>query len=268
MTLSICAIVAVHNEATHLRRVLSELDEQDVDVAVIDHGSEDGATDVIDEFRHRVVAWQWRPYSGEFSLSDQLEWKREVIDGLSHDWVVHQDADERFGHADSTSSLRAAIEQEAAEGYTIVDFNEFVFLPRPGSRGRSADFIDRLYGYYFFRPGPNRLNRAWRRDLEVSWGSSGGHRLTGGRGNCSPVRHELRHFIGMSEEHLQQKYASRQFSQRDLKNGWHRNRIGLNPLQLAVPEQARWLIPWNEGHMPLRTDLPVGKHYWQWASLA
>lgn len=268
MTLSICAVIAARNEAIHLRRLLPELNDQNIDVAIIDHGSEDGTAEVIDQFRHRVVACQWRPFSGEFSLSDQLEWKRQMIAGLSHDWVVHQDADESLRHVDSRSSLRAAIEQASADGYTVIDFNEFVFLPRPGSLGKPADFIDHLHGYYFFQPELNRLNRAWRRAMNVDWGNSGGHRLMGPGYHCSPIRHELRHYIGMSEEYLQQKYGARRFSQRDLESGWHGNRIGLEPLQLRVPSQARWLIPWRGELIPLRTDLLVRKHYWQWSSLA
>ncbi len=264
MTLSICTVIATRNESAHLRRVLSELDRQDIDAAVIDHGSEDDTAAVIEEFSHRVVARMYRPFFGEFSLLDQLDWKREVIAGLGHDWVVHQDADESLGHADSESSLRSAIEQAEAGGCTVVDFNEFVFLPQPGSLGRSSDFMDRLHGYYFFQPAPNRLNRAWRRTAQISWDGSGGHRLTGLGYRCSQIRHELRHYIGMSEEHLQQKYSTRRFSQKDLEQGWHRKRIGLDLLQLKVPERGRWLIPWGSGHAPLRTDLPVATHYWQW----
>lgn len=264
MTLSICAVIAARNEAIHLRRALSELDGQDIDVAVIDHGSADDTADVIDEFRQRVVVRQWRPYSGEFSLSDQLAWKREIISRLRHDWVVHQDADESLGHSDSESSLRTAIEQASTEGFTVVDFNEFVFLPKPGSVGSPADFMDELHGYYFFQPASNRLNRAWKRTAEVGWDNSGGHRLVGPGYRCHPTRHELRHYMGMSEEHLQDKYGSRRFSEADLRSGWHGNRVGLDPSQLRVPGRARWLIPWNGGQAPLRTDMPVGKHYWQW----
>ena len=149
-------------------------------------------------------------------------------------------------------------------GYTVVDFNEFVFLPRPESVGEPEDFRERLHGYYFFAPGNNRLNRAWKRDSGVDWGSSGGHRLSGEGYRCSPVRHELRHYIGLSEEHLRRKYSTRRFSRRDIEHGWHGNRVGIDPLQLKVPNIARWLIPWDGDSGPLRTDMPVGKHYWQW----
>lgn len=265
MAISICAVVAARNEGIHLRRVLSELGDQGIDVAVIDHGSEDETAEIVEEFRECVVSYQYREFSGEFSLSDQLNWKRELIAGLRHDWFVHQDADESLRHANSVSSLRDAIEQASSEGYNTIDFNEFVFLPYPKSKGCPPDFISRLYGYYFFQPNmPSRLNRAWKRCEGLEGLSSGGHRVVGPARRCSPIKHELRHYIGMSEEHLQKKYGARRFSADELNRGWHRNRVGLSPSQLSVPEESSGLIKWGDGHVPLRTDLPVRGHYWSW----
>ena len=268
MNLSICAVIAVRNEAAHLRRALAELDTQGIDAVVIDHGSEDDVTDVIAAYRHRIVSHQRRGFSGEFSLSEQLSWKQQAIAGLRHDWVVHQDADENLRHADSISTLRSAIEQADDDGHTAVDFNEFVFLPRPGSRGKPTDFLGMLHGYYLHRPGPSRLHRAWKRSARLEWGNSGGHRLTGPDLRLAPILHEMRHYIGMSEQHIQEKYETRRFNAGELAQGWHGNRVGLSRDQLRIPAGAKWMIPWRDGCERLRADLPVDRHYWHWAELA
>jgi glycosyltransferase involved in cell wall biosynthesis len=265
MPVSICAVIATRNEAHHLRRVLAELDAQDIDVALLDHGSEDDTGDVLGGFRHRIVLHQRRDFAGEFSIGWQLRWKSEAIAALAHDWVVNHDSDESLRHADSRGALRAAVEQAEAGGHTALDFDEFVFLPKPGSRGRPTDFLAHVHGYYFFAPMPNRLNRAWRHHAGLHWDdTSGGHRLAGANLRCAPVRHQLRHYIGTSEEHLQDKYLSRRVADSDLQRGWQRNRMGLTASDLCIPASAPWLLPWAGDDEPLRTDLPAAKHYWHW----
>jgi glycosyltransferase involved in cell wall biosynthesis len=265
MPVSICAVIATRNEAHHLRRVLAELDAQDIDVALLDHGSEDDTGDVLGGFRHRIVLHQRRDFAGEFSIGWQWRWKSEAIAALAHDWVVNHDSDESLRHADSRGSLRAAVEQAEAGGHTALDFDEFVFLPKPGSRGRPADFLAHVHGYYFFAPMPNRLNRAWRHHAGLHWDdTSGGHRLAGANLRCAPVRHQLRHYIGTSEEHLQDKYLSRRVADSDLQRGWQRNRMGLTASDVCIAASAPWLLPWAGDDVPLRTDLPAAKNYWHW----
>jgi glycosyltransferase involved in cell wall biosynthesis len=265
MPVSICAVITTRNEALHLRRVLAELDAQDIDVALLDHGSEDDTGEVLAAFRHRVVLHQRREFEGEFSIGWQLRWKAEAIAALAHDWVVNHDSDESLRHADSRATLRTAIEQADASGHTALDFNEFVFLPPPGSRGRPTDFLANVHGYYFHAPMPDRLHRAWRLHAGLQWDdSSGGHRLSGPELRCAPQQHQLRHYIGMSEQHLQDKYVQRRVADSDLQRGWQTNRMGLSARDLCIPSTAPWLLPWRGDDAPLRTDVPASKHYWHW----
>ena len=132
-TLTICAIIAVRDEYQYLKILLPELARQAIDVAIVDNDSTDDSHQLYRQYRHHpVISVDRLPFRGAFSLSDQLEKKHEVCNRLGHDWIVHHDADEILEHRRASRTLRDAIEEADVLGYDIINFEEFVFLPRPG----------------------------------------------------------------------------------------------------------------------------------------
>jgi len=92
---NICAIVCVRNEKRYLAGLIAHLRAQGVDIVFIDNESTDGSREIIDRYLGTdVLSVHNLPYHGAFSLSDQLQAKAEVEQGLTHDWVMHVDADE------------------------------------------------------------------------------------------------------------------------------------------------------------------------------
>jgi len=265
-TLSICALLAVRNEAHYLRHLLPRLAGESIDVVLIDNGSnDDSAALYARHMGNPILQVVNLPYRGHFSLSEQLGIKQQVQDRLPHDWILHHDADEILEHRESGKSLRDAIEEADAAGANALNFEEFVFLPEPGAPTPPLADYSRHLRYYFFAPQSNRLNRAWKRRTPLSNHQSGGHCLAGDQLRLFPQNHILRHFIVLSQAHALEKYLHRTFDPRDLGYQWHGNRLSFTSDNLRIPRASPYLhtLPAPDSKAFVRTA-PASKHFWEW----
>lgn len=264
--ISICAVIAVRNEAAYLPVLLPLLAAQQIDVAILDHESTDGSRDLYAGYMGRpIISVQDLTYEGVYSQTQQLEAKQSLYSTLSHDWVVHHDADEVMEGDRPGCGLRDAICDADKNGFDAINFDEFVFLPSPGQDCAGKDYVENIRRYYFFEPAKNRLNRAWRRKLPVSNIFSGGHLLTERVAAFFPRNMPLRHYIALSEEHAIRKYVNRRFGDHELQRGWHANRVGLTKEKLAFPVRSEFLFTHEpDGFIPFRKDRPTRLHYWSW----
>ncbi len=263
---SICAVITVRNEFQYLRILLPVLAQQGIEVIIIDNGSTDNSTELYAQFmNYPIIKIKSLPYKGYFSVTDHLAAKDKVIRRLSHDWIIHHDADEIFEHYKPGLSVRDAIQEADDMGFTVLNFEEFVFLPEPGSDYTNKDYYQDILRYYYFEPLKNRLNRAWKRSAKCKYKGSGGHSLTEGIIRISPENHILRHYVALSEDHVKTKYLNRQFDKKDLKKRWHGNRRNISEEDLKLPDN-------NEFIFNLKTydskdfckKKPLAKHFWQW----
>lgn len=265
---SICALIAARNERPYLQVLLPRLAAQGIDVAILDHGSSDGSHALYEQLRGApVVAVEPLADTGVFSLSAQMLAKQQLAACLPHRWLVHHDADELLHHRDGRSSLRQCIEEAEGEGANALNFEEFVFLPEPGSQQPSANHIEQHRLYYYFLKGENRLNRAFRRELNGCNAASGGHVLGGEGVQLARTTHVLRHYIALSEAHIQLKYATRRFCPEELAAGWHRKRLAIPPEQLRIPARSPYLFTLPAAdHPELNRSCPAHEHYWLWSA--
>ncbi len=264
--LSICAIIAVRNEYPYLKILLPYLAAQDIDVVIIDHGSNDGSERLFKEFKDNpVIRLEQVPYSGFFSLSDQLSIKAKIISEVDHDWIIHHDADEIMEHSRPGSSLRDAIFEAEEYGSNVINFDEFVFLPEKHGDYFHRDYYRELLRYYFYEPHGNRLNRVWKRDCRFKNLTTGGHIIKGEGVKVFPGNHILRHYIVLSERHAKSKYLNRTFDEKDSEYGWHRNRIGILESNLGMPGEHEFLYSLeNNISKSFYKGNPAGKHFWDW----
>ncbi|TSJ60885.1 glycosyltransferase family 2 protein [Starkeya sp. 3C] len=259
------AVVCVRNEAVHMRRCLRDLIGDGLDVFLIDNDSTDGSTEIASEFLgHGLLGIERIPWTGAFSLSDQLRAKRRIIADADHDWIVHTDADEWLCSPVEGQSLLGGIREADAAGYTCINFHEIVFVPLPGDDFLADDYASRMSTYYFFQPVYPRLNRAWKRTADIDSSRSSGHRLAGDGLRLYPQDFFLRHYIALSEGHARSKYVGRKFSDEDIAKGWHDNRRIITAENLHV-KQMPGLMRTPE---PLRhrfdLSTPLKTHFWQW----
>jgi glycosyltransferase involved in cell wall biosynthesis len=138
--ISAVAILCTRNEELHIRRCLTCLIDEGLDIVMIDNDSSDHTRAYAANFFGHGLLWIERlPWRGAFSLSDQLASKAAVIREVSHDWIVHVDADEWLMSPTSGQTLRDAITVADASGANCLNFNEFVLVP---PRGEAAELHD------------------------------------------------------------------------------------------------------------------------------
>jgi hypothetical protein len=259
------AIVCVRNEEIHIEAALRDLIDEGLEVVMIDHDSTDRSALLAERFVGRgLLAIERLPWTGEFSIAEQLAAKARIIEGSDHDWIVHADADEWLSASEPGKTLLEGLCEADAEGYNAVHFNEFVFVPRPHEDLYAPDYRRRSTRYYFFRPRYPYLLRAWKHRSDLDNRHFGGHLLSG------PVRpyprdFPLRHYIVLNEEHARRKYVGRPFARDEVAEGFHNDRVLTTAENLRLPdhdERLRTLPHWSSKDFD--TSRPAAEHYWQW----
>lgn len=263
--MKVLAIVCIRNEAIHLRRCLRAYIDNGIDVALIDNGSTDGSLEIAEQFVGKgVITIEHIDWTGEFSLSTQLRVKEKIYKNSFYNWIVHADADEWLCSDKQCQTLFDGIAEADAQGYTVINFNEVVFVPLPGEDFFVEDYASHMRTYYFFQPSYPRLNRVWKRELLLDNKETGGHLLQGDGIRLFDRDFILRHYIALSEAHAVTKYVGRSFAGEDLAQGWHGNRrdITAQQLRLRPVKELRQLISPNRDDFDL--SAPLTTHFWQW----
>lgn len=254
------AIIMVHNGLDYLEHCIRHLHQQEIEVALVDHGSIDGTYEYCQDYLKPELCYLERiPHTGRFSLAEQLAIKAKIVDMLSTDWVIHQDVDECLEPPAHFDTLKAFLVSADALTFNVINFNEFVFLPYIESPEQS--FYDSLY-YYFFQPFSPRLMRAWRKDASLANHSSGGHLLRGDVRLCSETG-SLKHYIFTSQSHAYKKYQGRYFDQAELAKGWHSNRVNIPYEAMTFPSKEKLKKLTSTKDRIFDTTDPWIKHYWQ-----
>lgn len=263
--MKILAILCVRNEEAHLSRSLRDLAAEGVDVHLIDNGSTDSSLEIARSFLGRgVVAVDTLPWTGSFSLSEQLDKKNAIIGARTeYDWVIHIDADEWLCPPEGRGSLREQIIAADASGFNCINFHEIVFVPLAGDDFVGTDYTTMMNHYYFFQPSYPRLIRIWKRCDNLYWGNSGGHNLSGNI-RLFPRDLFLRHYIALSYTYASKKYVGRTFADVDLKRGWHGNRLNITQDMLHVKHFSPIFRMTDTKKNEFDLSRPVTKHFWEW----
>lgn len=260
------AVMCVADEEIHIQSALRDLIDEGLDVVLIDHDSGDRTVELAQPFLgHGLLSIERLPWTGSFSVTEQLEAKWRIIDQVDHDWIVHADADEWLSAPAAGQTLLDGLRTADAAGANAVHFNEFVFVPRPGEDVYAPDYRTRSWQYYFYRPQYPYLLRAWKHRSGLDNRAFGGHLLTG------PVRQypldfPMRHYIVLSEAHARRKYLGRAYAKREVSRGFHGDRIGLTRDDLRFPRagdpHVRMLAHWASKEFDVAD--PATEHFWHW----
>jgi glycosyltransferase involved in cell wall biosynthesis len=260
------AIVCARNEEVHITRCLRDLISGGVDVVLIDHESIDATVERAKDFLNRgLLSIERLAWAGEFSLTKQLEAKRQVIAQVPHDWVIHADADEWLVTPEPGQTLLEGIRAVEATGANAVNFEEFVFVPATGEGFYHEGYASAMRGYYFFAPSHPRLMRAWKRTAGFDNVAFGGHGLEGEGIRRYPRDFILRHYIVLSLPHAQSKYLGRKFAQEDLDRGWY-GRLEITSQNLNLPSrESLSYLPYPSSKAFSRAE-PRAEHFWLWST--
>jgi glycosyltransferase involved in cell wall biosynthesis len=264
MSLRAVAVLCARNEEDHMPYALADLIGEGIDVVLIDHDSTDSTVAIAREFLGRgLLGIERLPWTGRFSLGEQLEAKRRVIERLDHDWIVHVDADEWLSAPEEGQTLLEGLQAADAAGYNCVHFNEFVFVPQHGEDLSGTDYRRRLTRYYFFQPVYPFLLRAWKNRAGFDNREHAGHLLSADA--RWPERDfPMRHYIFLSEALAERKYLTRPFDQDEVARGWHRDKVRATKENLRFPNDERMYVLPDWRSKAFDASRPLKEHYWEW----
>jgi glycosyltransferase involved in cell wall biosynthesis len=223
----IVALLAARNEELYLERCLRHLVSQGIEVCVIDNESTDRTREIAEGFLGRGVCQiETYPFPGYQDLIGILKFKEKLAAAIDADWFIHHDADEIREAPPPFRTLRDAICAANAEGYTTINFDEFVFVPTtPEERFEGTDYVAEMRFYYYFARPKHRVN-AWKKTgAEINLSTSAGHQVQFAGSRLWPTPLILRHYIILSAAHGQRKYTTeRIYSEYEVVElGWRRN---------------------------------------------
>jgi glycosyltransferase involved in cell wall biosynthesis len=259
------AIVCARNEEHHIRSALRDLIDEGLDVVLIDHASSDRTVAIARQFLGRgLLSIEGLAWTGRFSLTAQLEAKSRAIERLDHDWIVHVDADEWLSGPDEGQTLIQGLREADAAGYNAINFNGYIFVPRPGENLEGTDFRRHSTRYYFFQPRYPFLVRAWKNGAGLDNRDFGGHLLSG-NARLYPRNFPMRHYIFLSEAGAERKYLDRVFDEAEVARGWHRNKLRATKESLRFPNDDHMFILPHWSSKQFDASTPFKEHYWEWA---
>ena len=264
---SAVAIVCARDESLHIRRCLRDLISDGIDVILIDHASSDDTVEKARVFLGRgLLSIERLEWTGAFSLDDQLDLKRRIIEQVPHDWVIHTDADEWLASPEPNQSLLEGIRIADSAGANCVNFDEFVFAPGDGEAFEYEWYSWAMRSYYFFQSTYPQLMRAWKRGAGLV-STTGGHIVEGSSVRLHSVDFILRHYIVLSLAHARSKYLSRKFAEPELARGWHRNRSIITADNLKLPSQEKLKQVSRPGAKNFSKADPMHTHFWEWSEV-
>jgi len=238
------ALLGIRNEALYLEKCLSHLQENGIRVCLIDNDSTDESMEIARAYQPGcVIGIERLPFKGVYDWVAMLRKKQELAAAIGADWYIHHDGDEIRQPPWPEMTLEQALAEVDARGYNAVNFDEFVFLPcsedLQGHEG--TDYVRAMRYYYYFAPSAMHRVNAWKNTGQpVDLVSSGGHQVKFSGRQIFPHNFVLRHYIGLSREHLIRKYTSRTYSRREVEErGWHGKRAFFQAGDLCLPERKQ-----------------------------
>ena len=235
----IVAIMTVRNEEAYLDMGIKHLIHQGVEVCIVDNGSTDRSSGIIEQYLGKgVIRYEKLPYPGFFDLTSILKNEERLASEIEADWFIRQDADEIREAPPGYGTLYDAIRKVDALGYNAINFDEFAFMPTDESESFiGKDFYEEMKYYCFIHPRSQHHIKAWKRHESIVRLEDGGHFATFEGRRVYPENFILRHYIGLSADCLKVKYCGRSFRVAEILMGWHGERAFIEADELHVPSK-------------------------------
>lgn len=226
---SVVAIMTAFNEDDIIEHSLQHLISQGIDVYLIDNWSTDRTFEKASHFLGKgVIGIEKFPSDGPsqyYQWGELLKRVVSIASTLSHDWIIHHDADEmRYGPFRNIS-LKQSFQIVDVLGYTAVDHCLLNF--HPIDNGYTSDISPENY-FRFFTFGASTdapQIKAWKnQNSSVQLAISGGHFVHFEGIRVFPFQFMIKHYRIRSDEHGRKKVFQDRKSRWDpteRQKGWH-----------------------------------------------
>jgi len=261
----ILAIILTRNEENYINYNLKHLIDQNIDVYLIDNSSTDRTCEIAKKYLGKgLVGIEKINFDGFFNFKKILEKKQSLAIELDYDWFLHIDADEIHDAPEEYTNLYEGILDVDRKGFNVINFEEFVFIPKNNNESfEGTDYTKKMKTYYFFEPRKQNLNRAWKKNNNIDLVSSGGHNIILPEKKVYPINFILKHYICLSYDYIVDKYTSgkRDHTPNERLLGWGNDRFGYTREDFILDKKIKELKVYNFDKRFDRTN-PRVHHYW------
>ncbi|MGL4237207.1 glycosyltransferase [Tabrizicola sp.] len=235
----VTAILAFRNAGATLAAALDHLESLGCAIIAIDHGSTDNSRAIAEARRAgcvaKIIDERW---TGFFDLQRQLALKQEVVASLPPGWVLHADADE-FIDPPEDQSLAECLAAADADGRIAFDCAEDLFVPLFEDEQHDPDTFTKTMTARVRMREHNRKQRLFRSDADLGlWWRTAGHTVTREPRKIADKTLMLRHYPGLSLDHLRSQYYARVFLPDNCARLWHSNRMAARLFDIVEPDPS------------------------------
>jgi glycosyltransferase involved in cell wall biosynthesis len=232
-TTTALAIMTVYNEADFVARSVEHLLAQGVDVHVVENWSDDGTAEIVEALSqaHPNVTFERfppaRPERHTYEWALLLERVEQIAaDDVTHEWIMHNDADELRLSPWRGVTLNEALAFAGAHGFNAIDLTVVDFRPtRDGYDGSTGpdEFFTRFEFTTTFESYFVQI-KGWRTDGRIRLADSGGHAAEFEGRRVFPFKFVTKHYPLRSTAQGRKKvFQDRigRYTEAERAKGWH-----------------------------------------------
>jgi len=203
IAMKIIGMIPVYNEEDIIGNVIEHLLSQGIELVILDNGSTDKSHEICSKFLNRGVLSLETIQTEKFQFDLLAQKLYGTACSFRAEWVLLNAADEFLEPRSSDLTLRQAIEREDRNGYNIIQFDNFEFLPTEKDTWTNGLDVRRQIKHY-----------TWNDDLQFrSWKTYPDVKVTGTAGHY-PIFPE-----GIKYKVARNKYVLRHYRIRSYEQG-------------------------------------------------
>lgn len=202
-------MIAVYNESDIISEILDYYLSQDISLVIVDNGSTDGSYEILQEYANKelIKLYQFKSDTFRFTILERILYDMAIAE--HPDWVILIGADEFIESGLSSITLKEVINQIDAEGYNLIQLDEFDFFMTSVDDKQEKSVKKRLQ-YYSYHG--DYQYRAWKYRPGITVEISGGHYPIFPQEynyRVAPRKLVLRHYPFRSIEQAEKKLSER-----------------------------------------------------------
>lgn len=226
-------VLLCYNDADILEDILLHLLNNNHDLIIWDHGSDDGTAAVLDQYAPWLAERQFIPRSFDFYQLYQ-KMSQHLIDNYIHqyDWISWPDQDELLEGPDRSKTYAAWVTAIFEQGFDYIQFNNFNFWLTVADDPEIVSPIERIRHYSLFPDCAPRI-RAWRA-AATNIRLFNHNPLEGAK---LPFHFNLRHYPMRTEEQMIRRIHKDRAGLQRGNNNYHYNHMAAEMTRLIIPPE-------------------------------
>lgn len=224
--MKIIGMLSTYDDEDVIEEVINHLLSQEIELVVLDNGSSDDTYEICKKFLGKGLLLLSQFKTPTLQLHPRLRMLYDMALTQKPDWVIRSDSDEFLESGIENLTLKKAISQADAEGYNLIQFEQFDFQLTDNDNESAKSIKEKLT--YYSSEG-YMAYRSWKYFPGIRPEDAGGHYPIFPEGlvyKIYPRKFVNRHYRFQSKEQAIKKIndrIARTNGTVELNIGWHRH---------------------------------------------